>query len=78
MGEQNTSAIVINTESMLRGGELIGIKRAPSLLLRSPFSSNIRWNEMREGTCAVREKHRGRRKEGRKEGKDIKQEEKKD
>lgn len=63
MRKQYTSKIIINTESILRRGELIRIKRAADLLVRRPFLLSIRYNEMRAGLYTMREKHGGRKKE---------------
>ena len=60
---------MINPESILCRRELMSIKMALALLVRSPFSSNIGYNKMRAEMYAMREKHGGRKKEGRKEGK---------
>jgi len=45
------------------GPELTRMKRAPTLLIRSLFSLNIRYNETGTEMCVMRKKYRGRKRE---------------
>ena len=67
---------MINTESILFGWELRSMRASLALLVRSPFSSNIRYKQNESGNVRYDGEVSGN-KERKKESKDIKQQEKK-